>query len=85
MVERFSNEKNVTSSTPPTFIVHAEDDKVVLVKNSLVYDKVLLENNVKRVLFLYEKGGNGFGVRNPKSDVSWIDQCLSWLKDTGII
>ena len=84
-VERFSNEKNVTFSTPPTFIVHAEDDKVVPVKNSLVYDKVLLENNVKRELFLYEKGGHGFGVRNPKSDVSWIDQCLSWLKDTGII
>ena len=85
MVERFSNEKNVTFSTPPTFIVHAEDDKVVPVKNSLVYDKVLFENNVKRELFLYEKGGHGFGVRNPKSDVSWIDQCLSWLKDTGII
>ena len=85
MVERFSNEKNVSSSTPPTFIIHAKDDKTVPVKNSLEYDKVLLENNVKRELCLYEKGGHGFGANNPKSDVSWIDLCLSWLKETGVI
>ena len=85
LVERFSNEKNVSPSTPPTFIIHAKDDKTVPLKNSLEYDKVLLENDVKRELYLYEKGGHGFGTNNTKSDASWMDLCISWLKEMGVI
>jgi acetyl esterase/lipase len=35
LVVAYSNERQVTPQTPPTFIIHAEDDKTVPVMNSL--------------------------------------------------
>ncbi len=34
-IQEYSNELQVTGETPPTFIVHAEDDKTVPVANSI--------------------------------------------------
>ena len=36
-IERYSNEKQINETTPPTFLVHAMDDKSVPVENSIEY------------------------------------------------
>lgn len=82
-VRYFSNELNVTSSTPPTMLVHAEDDNVVNVKNSLYYYQALLKNKVPAELIIYPKGGHGFGLNNKTTPDKWMDNCKNWMIGNG--
>lgn len=78
-IEEYSNELQVTPQTPPTFLVHAKNDKAVSVKNSLQFADALKKNHVPVEVYLYEKGGHGFGMINKKSDVRWMDLVEKWL------
>jgi acetyl esterase/lipase len=82
-LELYSNEKQVTTNTPPTFLVHAEDDDVVPVQNSLLFYDALLHNNVKSEMHLFQAGGHGFGLNNPKSKDKWFDWAANWLNENG--
>lgn len=79
-VTGFSNQTRVTSNTPPTFLVHAKDDQVK-VENSLVFADALAKNKVPYKIHLYDKGGHGYGMNNPTSDVKWMDLVDQWMKD----
>jgi len=79
-IKEYSNELQVTKKTPPTFLVHANDDNGVNVQNSLQFARVLTKNKVKNEVYLYEKGGHGFGMNNPTSEVKWMDKVEKWLK-----
>ena len=78
-IEKFSNELQVTSDTPPTFLVHAGDDKGVTVKNSLVFYGALLKNAVPAGLIIYPKGGHGFGLNNATTPDKWFTHSVNWL------
>lgn len=77
----YSNELQVTKNTPPTFIVHAADDKTVKVKNALVFYESLLSNNIKAQLLIYPAGGHGFGLNNATTSDKWMNHCNTWLKN----
>lgn len=62
--EYYSLEKRVTENVPPTYIVHCTDDKVVPVENSLKYYKALLEKGIRAEMYLFPKGGHGWGFLN---------------------
>lgn len=81
----YSNEYQVTSETPMTFIVHAGDDKAVLPANSLAFYESLLKNNVPAELHLYEKGGHGFGLNNPTTDDQWIERFKNWMATKALL
>ena len=81
----YSNELQVTKNTPPTFLVHAMDDKAVPVQNSVHFYEALQKNKISSEIYLYEKGGHGFGLNNPTSEVKWMDLAETWMKKTGII
>ena len=81
MLKSFSNELQVTENTPPTFLVHSEDDTAVPVKNSLVYYEALQKNNVSAEMHLYPYGGHGYSLAIGKGHLStWIDRCTDWIK-----
>ncbi|MGI4022489.1 MAG: alpha/beta hydrolase [Janthinobacterium lividum] len=84
-VRYFSNEFNVTANTPPTMLVHAEDDKTVNVKNSLYFYQALLKNQVPAEMIIYPKGGHGFGLNNKTTPDKWIDHCKNWMISNGWI
>src|SRR6187399_56873 len=46
LVKLFSNEMQVTSKTPPAFLAHAKDDKVVVPENSKAFYDALLVQKV---------------------------------------
>ena len=50
----------VTSNTPPTFLLQAEDDPVDNVNNSLVYYIALKDAGVPVEMHLYAQGGHAF-------------------------
>ena len=82
LLDYFSNEKHVTSDTPPTFLVHCSDDGVVRVKNSLLFYEALIENNVSAEMHIYKKGRHGFSLANKKGYLnSWKNRCLDWLNN----
>lgn len=80
-VERFSNERQVTAKTPPTFLIHCGDDKVVSVRNSIGYYESLLRNGVKAELHIYPTGGHGFALNNSTVTDQWLDRCFNWMAD----
>lgn len=75
----FSIEKNINKNTPPIFIMHARDDQAVPFTNATLLDEALTDAKVRHELFVYEKGGHGFGLNNSTSSEKWIDALLLWL------
>lgn len=85
-ITNFSNELNVTHNTPPTFLVHAKDDKVVSIKHSELFDEALTQANVPHRLLIYEKGGHGFAMRTKGLPIdNWNIQLKMWLKEHNFI
>jgi len=85
-LESLSNERQVTPATPPTFLVHAGDDKVVLPENSLLFFVAMRRMGVPGELHIYEKGGHGFGLATSDPILSsWTQRCADWLRRRGLL
>jgi len=87
LIDSLSNEIQVTSLTPPTFMMHANDDGV-LPENSVLFYMALREQNVPAELHIYERGGHGFGLGDPKKDPiisSWPLRLTDWLRNQGLL
>ena len=81
LVERFSNEKQVTAQTPPTFLTHAADDKVVVPDNSFHFYEALLAKNIPAKYLALPSGGHGLnGYKGPMWD-AWQKQSIEWLAE----
>ena len=79
LIREYSNELQVTPQTPPTFLVHAEDDRTVPVANSIHFYESLLHNDVPAELHVYPKGGHGFGLHNSTTNDQWSERMQNWL------
>ena len=76
----------VTSRTPPTFLLQAEDDPIDPVENSLVYHAALRKAGVPAELHLFVKGGHAFGLRRTSSPITgWPQLVEKWLGTIGMI
>ena len=84
-IKYYSNELNVDKKTPPAFIVHAINDDAVPVQNAHVYDSAVKANKVASTLYLFEKGGHGFGMKNPTATEQWTTPLTVWLQKRKII
>lgn len=82
-VDLYSNEKQITANTPPVFIIHAQDDDVVPVQNTLMFYDELLKNKVKAEMHIYQSGGHGFGLNNPREKQDWFASLTEWMKLNG--
>ncbi|NQX54429.1 alpha/beta hydrolase [Pedobacter panaciterrae] len=80
-IELFSNELQVTKTTPPTYLTHAGDDSIVDVDNSIVFYQALQRKGVDAELHLFPKGNHGFTSR--LSVVEWLDPMLAFIKREG--
>jgi acetyl esterase/lipase len=82
LLQRYSNELQVTADTPPTFLVHAGDDPAVPVKNSILFYQALLAHKVPAELHVYPQGGHGFSLAINKGHLQdWTRVCARWLAD----
>ena len=71
----------VSENTPPAFLVHAYDDDVCDVRESILYARELFNNKVMVEMHLFPKGGHGFGLgREEDGTNQWIQLCINWLK-----
>lgn len=72
----FSNELQINATSPPAYITHAADDKVVDVDNSIQYFEKLRLENVPVEMHIYPKGGHGFVFGHP----GWMEPLFQWMK-----
>ncbi len=86
LVEQFSNEKQVTKETPPTFLWHTNEDRTVPAENSVQYYLALRQAGVPAELHIYEHGRHGLGLANDIEGTRvWPNQCEDWLRGRGML
>ena len=80
-IAQYSNEQHVTAKTPPALLFHSDDDTVVPSMNSVVFYQALKKNKVPAVLYIFDKGGHGWGMRNNfEYHNQWTNLLANWLK-----
>lgn len=86
LAESLSNEKQVTSQTPPTFLFHTNQDTGVPAENSLMFYQALRKAGVAAELHIYERGPHGVGLA-PQDPVlsTWSGRLADWLKARGLL
>ena len=74
-----------TASTPPTFLLQAEDDPVHE-ENALLYFQALKEANVPAELHLFPQGGHGYGLRPTALPIThWPALAETWLRSIHVL
>ncbi len=82
LVTLYSNENRVTKATPPTLLIHGNDDKTVSSLNSLAFYQALKKSGVSSSLHIFPYGGHGYTVnKNPGSANMWPEITLEWLRE----
>lgn len=86
LVEKFSNEKQVTKNTPPTFLFCTNADKAVPAENSVLFYLALRKAKVPAELHIFEPGRHGLGLAPQEPAVSaWPELCRKWLNGRGLL
>src|SRR5690348_912252 len=81
----FNRDISVTASTPPAFLVQAEDDPVH-VENAVEYFLELKKAGVQAELHIYAQGGHGYGLRPTSMPVTrWPLLASRWLHTIGVL
>jgi acetyl esterase/lipase len=85
LVRSLSNETQVTSRTPPTFLFATANDNVVPVENSVEFDEALNKVGVPAEMHIYLKGPHGVGLAQSDPVLrTWPDRLADWLKVQGL-
>ena len=84
MERLLSVDRQVTGTTPPTFLFSTTDDKVVPVMNSVMFYTALVRVGVPAEMHLFAHGDHGFGLAmgNPELEL-WPELMLRWMQSRG--
>lgn len=87
LVEFYSNDRQVTKETPPTFLFHTAEDKAVLIKNSELFYAALTKAGVEGCkLYTEEKGPHGIGLgQKLKEPSKWPAELEAWMKERKLL
>lgn len=86
MVQLMSVEKQVSAATPPTLLIHSQDDGLVPADNSILYFQALTRAKVPAEMFIFEHGGHGMAMRTGNGTATnWTRRAEEWLRDRKLI
>jgi endo-1,4-beta-xylanase len=78
-------EIGIDARTPPSFLVHADDDRLSS-ENSIRFYQGLKKEKIPAELHIYSRGGHGFGIRNRDvPSASWPLRFLAWMGAEGLL
>jgi acetyl esterase/lipase len=81
---KVSKDIPVNAQTPPTFTLHAEDDKT-FVRGTKLYHAALDAAQVKNEFFNPDVGGHSCPLISKEEIGQWTKKCQQWLIKVGII
>jgi len=85
-IRLMSVETQVTPATPPTLLIHTQEDGTVPVENSILFYQALTRAKVPAEMYLFEHGGHGMGMRAGLGTASdWPRRAEEWLKARGLL
>ncbi len=86
LLRLLSVEKQVTAATPPTLLIHTQEDQSVPVENSILFFQALTRARVPAEMYLFEHGGHGMGMRDGLGTASdWPRRAEEWLRARGLL
>jgi acetyl esterase/lipase len=86
LVHLMSVEQQVTAHTPPTLLIHTQEDQSVPVENSILFFQALTRAKVPAEMYLFEHGSHGMGMRDGLGTASdWPDRAAEWLRARGLL
>ncbi|MBQ0141234.1 MAG: alpha/beta hydrolase [Prevotellaceae bacterium] len=81
LIDKYSNEKQVTKQTPPALMILSADDNTVDPKNSIEYYYALRKAGVSASLHIYPSGGHGYGnMERIPFKREWTAEVEKWLR-----
>lgn len=85
VVEARSPERHLAAGAPPSFVVHAFDDPLVPIENSVRWIAACKQAKVSVEAHLLAEGGHGFGLHLPRGNPgsSWPDLFSLWMRRHG--
>ena len=87
LTRELSGELAVTDNTPPVFLLHTVEDKVVKLAGVLDLAAALNRHGRPFELHVYEKGPHGIGLGTRPYDPAklhpWTVECRRWLVERG--
>lgn len=84
LIAGLSNEKQVTSDTPPAFLFHTDEDTSVPPENSVAFYLALRDAGVPAELHIYREGRHGLGLSHGiRGTEDWSKTCEQWLRGQG--
>jgi len=90
LVEKYSNELQVTERTPPVFLFHTAEDTAVPVANSKLFEAACKKHGVPVKLVVYEKGAHGIGLANLPAQKAmpvskWPTELEGWMNEQKLL
>ena len=86
LVELMSVETQVTAATPPTLLIHTQEDQAVPIENSILFFQALTRAKVPAEMYLFEHGSHGMGMRDGLGTTSeWPKRAAEWLNGRGLL
>ena len=80
IIEKFCNELQVTSQTPPALIALADDDTGGKPRNSIEYTPAMKREGIQAELHICREGGHGFGMhKTGKAHDQWPFMMVEWM------
>jgi acetyl esterase/lipase len=84
-LDKLAPDMNVTSNTPPTFLVQTGDDGIH-VENAVHYYLALKKAKVPAELHVYPSGGHGYGLRPTEKVVTtWPKRAEDWMRSLRLL
>ncbi len=86
LLNYLSNDKQVTVDTPPAFLFHTDEDKVVPAENSIIFYLALRKAKVPAELHVFQRGNHGVGLAPSDPILSiWPLLLQAWLRTNGLL
>ena len=83
----YSPDRNVRPDQPPLWLLHAEDDSIVQIENSLRLHQATRSVGAPAEAHIFERGGHGFGLMKTAGlpVAIWPDLLWNWLGSRGMV
>ena len=86
MLALASLENQVTAATPPTLLIHTQEDQTVPIENSIRFFQALTRAHVPAEFYAFEHGSHGMGMHDGLGTASeWPKRAEEWLRNRGLL
>jgi len=86
MLALASLEHQVTAATPPTLLIHTQEDQSVPIENSIRFFQALTRARVPAEFYAFEHGLHGMGMKAEFGTASdWPKRAEEWFRHRGLL